>query len=88
MLGFLVMLLVAAIAGYIGDLLAPGRLPGEWVGAVAAGVVGATLGGYQLAHVASVPGPLIGDFALVPAIAGAALLVLLAGLVFGATARG
>lgn len=84
MFGFLVMLLVAALVGYVGDVLAPGRLPGEWVGAVAAGVAGATLGGYQLARVAPVPGPSIGEFALLPAIAGAALVVLLAGLVFGA----
>jgi len=39
MLGFLVMLLVAAIVGFIGDALVPGRMPGGWVGAIIAALL-------------------------------------------------
>lgn len=77
MLGFLVMLLVAAIIGFVGEALAPGGVPGGWIGAIVAGLVGSALGGYLFGSW----GPSLAGFALIPAILGAAIVVLLFNLV-------
>lgn len=87
MLGFLLMLLMAAIAGFIGDALVPGRMPGGWVGAVLAGLLGGAVGGYLLGAVGLPAGPGVGGLAIIPAVGGAALLVLSLGLLSGALAR-
>lgn len=88
MLGFLVMLLVAAIVGFIGDALVPGRMPGGWVGAIIAGLLGSAIGGYLFNALGLPAGPVLGGLALIPSILGAALVVLLLGMVSGAMARG
>jgi uncharacterized membrane protein YeaQ/YmgE (transglycosylase-associated protein family) len=87
MLGFLVMLLVAAIVGFIGDALVPGRMPGGWVGAIIAGLLGSAIGGY-LFNALNIPaGPVLGGLAIIPSILGAALVVLLLGALSGALTR-
>lgn len=87
MLGFLVMLLVAAIVGFIGDALVPGRMPGGWVGAIVAGLLGSAIGGY-LFNALNIPsGPVLGGLAIIPSILGAALVVLLLGMLSGAMTR-
>lgn len=88
MLGFLLMLLVAAIVGFIGDALVPGRLPGGWVGAILAGLVGSAVGGYVF-NAMNVPvGPMVGGLAIIPSILGAALVVAVLSALSGALARG
>lgn len=88
MLGFLIMLLVAAIVGFIGDALVPGRMPGGWIGAIIAGLVGSAIGGY-LFNALNIPsGPVLGGLAIIPSIIGAALVVLLLGAISGALSRG
>lgn len=88
MLGFLLMLLVAAIVGFIGDALAPGHMPGGWVGAIVAGLLGSAIGGY-LFHALAVPvGPVLGGLAILPSILGAALVVFLLATISDALARG
>lgn len=79
MLGFLVMLLVAAIIGFIGDALVPGKMPGGWVGAIIAGLIGSALGGYLFGLVNLPSGPEIAGLAIIPSIIGAALVVWLVG---------
>lgn len=87
-MGFLLMLLVAAIVGFIADALVPGRLPGGWVGAIIAGLIGSALGGYVFSA-ANVPsGPVIGGLAIIPSILGAALVVFLWGLIASSMSRG
>lgn len=88
MLGFLVMLLVAAIVGFIGDALVPGRMPGGWVGAIIAGLIGSALGGYLFNAMNLPAGPVLGGLAIIPSIIGAAIVVLILGAVSGAMARG
>jgi uncharacterized membrane protein YeaQ/YmgE (transglycosylase-associated protein family) len=87
MLGFLVMLLVAAIVGFIGDALVPGRMPGGWVGAIIAGLLGSAIGGYLFNAMAMPVGPVLAGLAIIPAILGAALVVFLFGLVSNGVAR-
>ncbi|HBN09941.1 MAG TPA: GlsB/YeaQ/YmgE family stress response membrane protein [Cyanobacteria bacterium UBA8530] len=75
MLGFLVMLLVAAIIGFIGDALVPGTMPGGWVGAILAGILGSALGGYLFGMGGLPSGPVITGLAIIPSIVGAAIVV-------------
>jgi uncharacterized membrane protein YeaQ/YmgE (transglycosylase-associated protein family) len=77
MLGFLVMLLVAAIIGFVGEAIVPGGLPGGWAGAIVAGLLGSALGGYLFGSW----GPSLAGFAVLPSILGAAIVVLLFSLV-------
>jgi uncharacterized membrane protein YeaQ/YmgE (transglycosylase-associated protein family) len=80
LLGFIVLLLVAFVAGAIGEMLAGGKVPGGWVGSIVAGLVGAWLGGMLLRF-----GPVIGGIQIIPAIIGAALFVLVLRLILNAT---
>ncbi len=80
LLGFIILLIVAAVAGAIGEMLAGGKVPGGWVGSIVAGLVGAWLGGMLLKI-----GPVIGGVQIIPAIIGAALFVFLLRLVMSAT---
>lgn len=80
LLGFIILLIVAAVAGAIGEMLAGGKVPGGWVGSIVAGLVGAWLGGMLLNI-----GPVIGGVQIIPAIIGAALFVFLLRLVMNAT---
>ena len=77
--GFLVMLLVAAIIGFVAEALVPGMMPGGWAGAIVAGLLGSALGGY-LFHGVLAAGPMLGGFAILPSILGAVVVVLLFGL--------
>ena len=69
-LGFLIMLLVAALIGAAADALVPGRLPYGWVGAMAAGLLGAWLGTLLMGRIP----PVIAGLPLIPAVAGAVLV--------------
>ena len=80
LLGFIILLIVAAIAGACGELIAGAKVPGGWVGSIIAGLVGAWLGGLII-HV----GPVIEGVQIIPAIIGAALFVFLLRLVMRGT---
>lgn len=75
MFGILWVLLVAAIVGFLGDALVPGRMPGGWIGSIAAGLVGSMVGGYLFSNLGLPTGPMVAGLALIPSIVGAALLV-------------
>jgi uncharacterized membrane protein YeaQ/YmgE (transglycosylase-associated protein family) len=77
-LDILILLIVAAIAGACGELIAGGKVPGGWIGSIIAGLVGAWIGGL-LVHF----GPVIGHIQIIPAIIGAALFVLILRLLTG-----
>lgn len=79
LVGLLILLIVAAVAGACGEMIAGGKVPGGWIGSILAGLVGAWLGG-MLIHF----GPVIGGIQIIPAIIGAALFVLILRLLTGA----
>lgn len=79
LLGFIILLIVAAVAGACGEMIAGGKVPGGWIGSIIAGLVGAWLGG-MLQHF----GPVIGNIQIIPAILGAALFVAILRLLAGA----
>jgi uncharacterized membrane protein YeaQ/YmgE (transglycosylase-associated protein family) len=78
LLGLLILLLVAAIVGAIGELIVGTKVPGGWIGSILAGLVGAWLG-----HALLTFGPAIAGIQIIPAIIGAMLFVLLIRLLRG-----
>jgi uncharacterized membrane protein YeaQ/YmgE (transglycosylase-associated protein family) len=78
----LVLLIVGAIAGLIGERLVARGMPGGLIGAVVAGLVGAWLM-VDVLHIVLVPEFSLGGIAVLSAILGAAIVVLLFSLVAG-----
>ena len=73
-MGFLLMLLVAALVGFAADALVPGRqIEHGWLGAMGAGLVGSWLGTLMLGRM----GPVLMGVPLIPALLGALVLVLI-----------
>ncbi|MCR4434228.1 MAG: GlsB/YeaQ/YmgE family stress response membrane protein [Clostridiales bacterium] len=78
MLGFIITIIVAALAGWIGDALVKNDMPGGFWGALLAGLVGSWIGAY-------IPwfnrlGPTISGVAIIPTILGAAIFIFILGL--------
>lgn len=69
--------MMAIIIGIIGDALVGHEMPGGIIGSMIAGFIGAWLGPWLF----GAWGPVIGGFAIVPAIIGTAIFVFLLGLV-------
>src|SRR6202048_4863767 len=80
----LVLLLVGAIAGLIGERLVARGMPGGLIGAIVAGLVGAWLM-VDVLHVVIAPELSLGGIPILSAILGAGLVVLLFSLVAGAS---
>jgi len=78
LLGIIILLIVAAIAGACGELIAGGKVPGGWLGSIVAGLIGAWIGGALIQF-----GPVIGGIQIIPAILGAAIFVFLLRLLTG-----
>lgn len=78
MLGFLISLVVAIVIGLIGSALAGGSVPGGWIGSMIAGLAGAWIGHGLL----GMWGPSLAGFAIIPAILGAAIFVIILSLIF------
>ena len=83
LIGFLLTLAVAGLVGWAADAVVPGRLPGGWLGAVLAGIVGGFIGTLMLVRV----GPTIFDVNIIPAFIGAAVIAVAAELVVGSRSR-
>lgn len=76
MWGIIISIVMAIIIGIIGDALVGHEMPGGIIGSMIAGFVGAWVGPWLF----GAWGPVIGGFAIVPAIIGAAIFVFLLGL--------
>ncbi|AIM17321.1 MULTISPECIES: GlsB/YeaQ/YmgE family stress response membrane protein [Neobacillus] len=72
-MGFIWALIVGGIIGWLAGLIVGRDVPGGIIGNIIAGFVGAWLGTWILGDW----GPHVADFAIIPAIIGAAVLVLL-----------
>lgn len=81
MLGFIITLVVAAIAGWIGDALVKNDMPGGFWGALLAGLVGSWIGAYV--PLFNTLGPRIDGIVIIPTVIGAAIFVFILGLFKG-----
>jgi uncharacterized membrane protein YeaQ/YmgE (transglycosylase-associated protein family) len=88
LLGLLLMFLVAGAIGAGADALIPGRLPGGWLGAVVAGILGGFVGNLVLRPFGmSGFGPGLFGIDLIPAFVGAVVITALAELLTGSRNR-
>jgi uncharacterized membrane protein YeaQ/YmgE (transglycosylase-associated protein family) len=78
MLSLIISIVIAAIIGAIGDALVKADMPGGIIGSMIVGFVGSWIGH----RLFGTWGPVIGGFAIIPAIIGAAIFVFLLGLIF------
>lgn len=77
-MGFIWMLIIGGIIGWIGGIIAGHNIPGGIIGNIIAGLVGSWLGTLILGHW----GPEVAGFSLIPAIIGAIILVFIISLIF------
>jgi uncharacterized membrane protein YeaQ/YmgE (transglycosylase-associated protein family) len=79
--GLFLTLLMAGLVGWAADMVVPGRLPGGWIGAVLAGLIGGFIG-RMLFHAVGIRDLGFGLFGveLIPAFVGAVLVVVAAEL--------
>jgi len=83
MIGVVISIVMAVIIGWIGDALVKSDMPGGAIGSMIAGFVGAWVGNLLFGSW----GPVIGGFAVLPAILGTALFVFLLGLLSSTVRR-
>jgi uncharacterized membrane protein YeaQ/YmgE (transglycosylase-associated protein family) len=76
MWGIIISIIMAIVLGLIGDALVKNNMPGGIIGSMIAGFVGAWVGTFIFGSW----GPVIGGFAVVPAILGTAIFIFLLGL--------
>lgn len=77
MWGLVISLIMAIVIGFIGNALADNRMPGGIIGAAVAGLAGAWIGNLLFGSF----GPNIAGFAIIPAILGTAIFVLILGFI-------
>jgi uncharacterized membrane protein YeaQ/YmgE (transglycosylase-associated protein family) len=76
-ISFFLAVVIAMIIGTVANKLSPLDMPGGWAGAIFAGFVGTWVG----KHYFGTWGPVIEGFALVPAMIGAFIVVVVCGIV-------
>lgn len=75
-LTFFIYAILAVVIGTVADKLSPFDMPGSWAGAMIAGFVGAWLGPILF----GTWGPIVAGFALLPALIGAVIVVVVVGV--------
>lgn len=73
---FILTVIIAMVIGTVADKLTPFDMPGSWAGAIVAGFIGAWIGPLLF----GTWGPTLVGFSLVPALIGAIIVVIVAGI--------
>ncbi|EPE61299.1 transglycosylase associated family protein [Exiguobacterium sp. S17] len=76
-MGFILYLIVGGIIGWLAGLILGKDVPGGVIGNIIAGIIGAWLGGLIFPDF----GPIIADIAIIPALLGAIVLILIVSFV-------
>ncbi|KOO48590.1 GlsB/YeaQ/YmgE family stress response membrane protein [Priestia koreensis] len=82
-MGIIWTLIVGGIIGWLAGLIVGRDVPGGIIGNIIAGFIGSWLGGLILGSW----GPVIGNFAIIPSIIGAIILILIVSFVLRRTGR-
>jgi len=86
-LGFIAMLILLSILGWVIDLIVPGKMPYGWLGGVVAAIVGGLIGGFLFGSwgpSASFSG---WTLSFIPALLGGIILALIIRIVMGMQTR-
>lgn len=76
-MGLIWSLIIGGIIGWLGGLVVGKDIPGGVIGNIIAGMVGSSLGSWALGDF----GPVIGGMAIIPALIGAIILILIVSFV-------
>ena len=83
-LGLIIVLVFAAIAGGVADMLIPGKMPYGWIGGIIVGMIGGIIGSFL-----PIGGPSASAFGItyyiIPGIIGAVIFAFLARFLMGQT---
>lgn len=79
MWSLIISLIVGGLIGWVAELIMKREVPGGVIGNIILGFLGSWLGGLLLSDF----GPMIQDFAIVPAILGSLVVVFIYGLIAG-----
>lgn len=79
MWSLIISLIVGGLIGWVAELIMKREVPGGVIGNIILGFLGSWLGGLLFSDF----GPMIQDFAIVPAILGSVLVVFIYGLIVG-----
>ena len=79
MWSLIISLIVGGLIGWVAELIMKREVPGGVIGNIILGFLGSWLGGLLLSDF----GPMIQDFAIVPAVLGSLLVVFIYGLIAG-----
>ena len=73
---FILSVIIALVIGIVADKISPVSMPGRWAGSLVAGFIGNWIGPL----IFGTWGPMVVGFSLVPALIGAIIVVILAGI--------
>ncbi|MFD1361763.1 GlsB/YeaQ/YmgE family stress response membrane protein [Lentibacillus salinarum] len=82
-MSFIWSLIVGGILGWIASLIVGKDVPGGVIGNIIAGIVGAWIGSALMGDF----GPVIGGFAIIPALIGAIILIFIISLIMKGTRK-
>ncbi|MBF6611523.1 MAG: GlsB/YeaQ/YmgE family stress response membrane protein [Chloroflexi bacterium] len=86
-LGFIVMLIMLSVLGWLIDLIVPGRMPYGWLGGIVAAIIGGLIGGFIFGNFG--PAASFGGWTLsfIPALLGGIILGFIVRFVMGSQRR-
>ena len=83
-IGLIGVLILAAIAGWVADLIIPGKMPYGWVGGVVAGIIGGLIAGFLPLDIGGLHACTAGFcYYLIPGILGAIIFAFLVRFLMG-----
>ena len=83
MLGFIWSLIVGGVLGAIGGMILGKDVPGGMIGNIIVGFLGSWIGSWIGSSLFGTWGPVIGGFAILPALIGAIILIFIYSLIVG-----
>lgn len=86
-IGFIGMLILLSIVGWVIDVIVPGRMPYGWLGGIVAAIVGGLLGGFLFGNFGPSATWAGWTLSFIPAVLGGVILAFIVRFLLGATNR-
>src|SRR5205809_3814970 len=88
-IGFIAILLMLSIVGWVIDLIIPGRMPYGWLGGIVAAIIGGVIGGWLFGFLSFGPSAGFGDtrYYFIPGLLGGILFAFIVRYIMGTQTR-
>ena len=86
-LGFIAMLILLSIIGWVIDLIVPGKMPFGWLGGIIAALVGGLLGGFLFGNFGPAASFSGWTLSFIPALLGGIIVAVIVRFVMGSQGR-